>query len=170
MILESNAQNEGEYWYGRIFPHCYVIDCGGSGYHLNLNVDIQTGKITRLAVSTRGANYSDIVPDGMTVGLCCAMLAEYWGFGGYTILGDDGTRRISCSRTLPVRAISRCSLPATRAASPCMIQLEGSRRARRSRSSSAQTTSSADKKKNITHPRRNSPSGVVLRKELKMLT
>ena len=91
MILESNAQNEGEYWYGRIFPHCYVIDCGGSGYHLNLDVDIQTGKITRLAVSTRGANYSDIVPDGMTVGRCCAMLAEYWGFGGYTILGDDGT-------------------------------------------------------------------------------
>ena len=50
MILESNAQNEGEYWYGRIFPHCYVIDCGGSGYHLNLNVDSQTGKIAGLAV------------------------------------------------------------------------------------------------------------------------
>ena len=125
MILESNAQNEGEYWYGRIFPHCYVIDCGGSGYHLNLNVDIQTGKITRLAVSTRGANYSDIVPDGMTVGRCCAMLAEYWGFGGYTILGDDGTMQDKLLTDFAGAGYITVFFAGDQSGVPMYIQLEG---------------------------------------------
>ena len=125
MILESNAQNEGEYWYGRIFPHCYVIDCGGSGYHLNLNVDIQTGKITRLAVSTRGANFSDIVPDGMTVGRCCAMLAEYWGFGGYTILGDDGTMQDKLLTDFAGAGYITVFFAGDQSGVPMYIQLEG---------------------------------------------
>ena len=93
MILETNSQNDGVYWYGRIFPHRYAIDCGSADYHLNLDVDIQTGMITRLALTSSGGEYSSVVPDGMTVGRYCEMLAEYWGFGGYNILGNDGTVR-----------------------------------------------------------------------------
>ena len=88
-------------------------------------MDIQTGKITRLAVSTRGANYSDIVPDGMTVGRCCAMLAEYWGFGGYTILGDDGTMRDKLLTDFAGAGYITVFFAGDQSGVPMYIQLEG---------------------------------------------
>ena len=82
-------------------------------------------KITRLAVSTRGANYSDIVPDGMTVGLCCAMLAEYWGFGGYTILGDDGTMQDKLLTDFAGAGYITVFFAGDQSGVPMYIQLEG---------------------------------------------
>ncbi len=101
-----------DYWYGRIFPHCYAISAVGDKYRFHLDVNIATGKITKLSieaspdaedtpveqegtswftgeptVSEVDANFDDIVPADVTLEEYCARLQEYWGFSGYTIAG-----------------------------------------------------------------------------------
>ena len=34
-------------------------------------------------------NYDDIIPGGITVDRFCTLLAEYWGFSGYTLGGTE---------------------------------------------------------------------------------
>lgn len=113
-VIEIKERDGGDYWYGRLFPHSYSVRCypsqrGGSGYAVNLHVDIQTGKIMLGTVTAypnaedepvdeinveganglRTAQYYDIfdhiVPADMTVDRFCTLLAEYWGFSGYRI-------------------------------------------------------------------------------------
>lgn len=113
-VIEIKERDGGDYWYGRLFPHSYSVRCypsqrGGSGYAVNLRVDIQTGKIMLGTVTAypnaedepvdeinvegenglRTAHYYDIfdhiVPADMTVDRFCTLLAEYWGFSGYRI-------------------------------------------------------------------------------------
>jgi len=115
-ICEMSERDGGDYWFGRIFPHCYSVRWyfggeEGHKYGCVLNVDTQSGKITaatlyavpdaddepvretQASLENGGGtlyiydNYDDIFPADMTVDRCCSLLAEYWGFSGYT-LGD----------------------------------------------------------------------------------
>lgn len=86
----------------------------GKKYGCNLRVDARTGKLTMIdidALADKDAipvreeelptdsekpetwyfydNYSDIFPADMTVDRFCALLAEYWGFSGYTLTGTN---------------------------------------------------------------------------------
>lgn len=107
---ENGGYMDEGYWYGRIFPHCYAITAVGDKYRFHLNVNIATGKITKLSieaspdegdapvesegtswftgeptVSEVDVNFDDIVPADVTIDEYCARLQEYWGFSGYTI-------------------------------------------------------------------------------------
>lgn len=115
-IGESPERNGSDYWFGRIFRHRYFLSSlGGEDgkYFMNLDVDTVSGKITRLSMEAKAgendvpvagdaagtdgeitychANYDDIIPADLTVGRLCSLMAEYWGFSGYTISGtkDD---------------------------------------------------------------------------------
>ena len=120
----GEAPNNGvsDYWFGRIFPHSYIVrgTTADGKYFMNLFVDTMSGKIVQLSAeagadendtpipggdmeveTSNGVetfhtynNYDDILPDGMTVDKCCTLLAEYWGFSGYRLAQtDDATFR-----------------------------------------------------------------------------
>ena len=106
-----------DYWFGRIFPHSYIVrgTTADGKYFMNLFVDTMSGKIVQLSAEA-GAdendtpipggdvtvetgngteafhtynNYDDILPDGMTVDKFCTLLAKYWGFSGYRLAQTD---------------------------------------------------------------------------------
>ena len=115
----GEAPNTGvsDYWFGRIFPHSYIVRGGTADgkYYMNLFVDTMSGKIVHISTEARADetdtpipggdvtvetgngketfhtynNYDDILPDGMTVDEFCTLLAKYWGFsGGGELLTD----------------------------------------------------------------------------------
>ena len=69
--------------------------------------------------------HTTVFPDGITVGRCCAMLAEYWGFGGYTILGDDGTMRDKLLTDFAGAGYITVFFAGDQSGVPMYIQLEG---------------------------------------------
>lgn len=96
----ERPENDGymgeSYWYGRIFKHSYCVMATDEDYLFNLFVDTMSGKITKLSIEARAdeddetdgelsMNYYDIVPKEITLGSFCALLNEYWGFGGYSL-------------------------------------------------------------------------------------
>ena len=120
-IRESPEHVGSDYWFGRIFTHSYNLkfrrdlenDRRCSAF---LRVDTMSGRITEASLDARaeagrepvseirgtdenGAekswyyydNYEDIFPADMTVDRFCSLLAQYWGFGGYTIADTDDT-------------------------------------------------------------------------------
>lgn len=101
-----------DYWYGRIFPLRYSVTAVSDKHDFHLDVNIATGKITKLSIDARpdegeepvtlegtsfftgeptsyeaDVNFDDIVPADVTVDEFCARLQEYWGFSGYTVAG-----------------------------------------------------------------------------------
>lgn len=110
---EGPDMGVSDYWFGRIFPHSYIVrgSTADKKYSLNLFVDTMSGKIvsfTAEAVAdetdapipgSEGVwdngdeqipyflydNFDDILPGGMTVDRCCTLLAKYWGFSGYRL-------------------------------------------------------------------------------------
>ena len=106
-----------DYWFGRIFPHSYIVRGGTDDgkYYMNLFVDTMSGKIVQLTTEAKADetdtpipggdvtvetdkgketfhtynNYDDILPDGMTVDKFCTLLAKYWGFSGYRLAQTD---------------------------------------------------------------------------------
>lgn len=110
---EGPDMGVSDYWFGRIFPHSYIVrgSTADKKYLLNLFVDTMSGKIvsfTAEAVAdetdapipgSEGVwdngdeqipyflydNFDDILPGGMTVDRCCTLLAKYWGFSGYRL-------------------------------------------------------------------------------------
>lgn len=110
---EGPDMGVSDYWFGRIFPHSYIVrgSTADKKYSLNLFVDTMSGKIvsfTAEAVADEtdapipGSedvwdngdeqisyflydNFDDILPGGMTVDRCCTLLAKYWGFSGYRL-------------------------------------------------------------------------------------
>lgn len=109
-IVELPEQEGGAYWYGRFFPHSYDVRWYGGKYGCNLRVDTLSGKIMNAFLDARPDegrepvreetiemekghpetwsfydNFEDLVPADMTVDCFCSLLAEYWGFSGYTI-------------------------------------------------------------------------------------
>ena len=112
-VIEIDARDGGAYWYGRLFPHQYGVAWSpgdGCRYGCFLYVDTLSGKLTSAFLDARPAegrepldvrtvesepgnpetlcfydNFEDIVPADMTVDRFCTLLADYWGFGGYTV-------------------------------------------------------------------------------------
>ena len=115
----GEAPNMGvsDYWFGRIFPHSYIVrgTTADGKYFMNLFVDTMSGKIVQLTTEAKADetdepipgsegvwdngdelipyylydNYDDILPDGMTVDKFCTLLAKYWGFSGYRLAQTD---------------------------------------------------------------------------------
>ena len=115
----GEAPNNGvsDYWFGRIFPHSYIVrgTTADGKYFMNLFVDTMSGKIVQLTTEAKADetdepipgsegvwdngdelipyylydNYDDILPDGMTVDKFCTLLAKYWGFSGYRLAQTD---------------------------------------------------------------------------------
>ena len=115
----GEAPNNGvsDYWFGRIFPHSYIVrgTTADGKYFMNLFVDTMSGKIVQLSTEAKADetdepipgsegvwdngdelipyylydNYDDILPDGMTVDKFCTLLAKYWGFSGYRLAQTD---------------------------------------------------------------------------------
>ena len=115
----GEAPNMGvsDYWFGRIFPHSYIVrgTTADGKYFMNLYVDTMSGKIVQLTTEAKADetdepipgsegvwdngdelipyylydNYDDILPDGMTVDKFCTLLAKYWGFSGYRLAQTD---------------------------------------------------------------------------------
>ncbi len=115
----GEAPNMGvsDYWFGRIFPHSYIVRgrTDDGKYFMNLFVDTMSGKIVQLTTEAKADetdepipgsegvwdngdelipyylydNFDDILPDGMTVDKFCTLLAKYWGFSGYRLAQTD---------------------------------------------------------------------------------
>lgn len=123
-IVELEEENGGAAWFGRLFPHSYVVRFYGNSqffsdrqkYGCNLRVDTLTGKIISAFIDAAADeddvpvreqeieeamdpagqptwyyydNFDDIFPADMTVDRFCTLLAEYWGFSGYTLADTD---------------------------------------------------------------------------------
>ena len=114
---EEPNMGVSDYWFGRIFPHSYIVRGGTADgkYFMNLFVDTMSGKIVQLTTEAKADetdepipgsegvwdngdelipyylydNYDDILPDGMTVDKFCTLLAKYWGFSGYRLAQTD---------------------------------------------------------------------------------
>lgn len=105
-IKEQQAEQGGDYWYGRLFPHCFDVRFSNEKYVCQLMVDTLSGKIVLARISAHpdetdepvaidspgeeGStyvydNFDDIFPADLTVNDFCSRLAEYWGFSGYRI-------------------------------------------------------------------------------------
>ena len=105
-ITEIEESVGNDYWYGRLFTHSYQVlwtedKAETQKYNGFVDVDTLSGKITELficakadadavPVKTDGEysfydNYGDIFPEDMTVDRFCTLLAEYWGFSGYSL-------------------------------------------------------------------------------------
>ena len=118
-IIEREEETGDSYWFGRIFPHNYMVFINSDKYMSNFTVDTATGKIMSayaqampdenekpafteevevvIGVTDENElqkemqtwefyeNFEDIFPVDMTVDRYCSLLAEYWGFTGYTI-------------------------------------------------------------------------------------
>lgn len=110
---EAPDMGVSDYWFGRIFPHSYIVrgSTADKKYSLNLFVDTMSGKIVSFTAEAAADetdapipgsesvwdnggeqipyflydNFDDILPGGMTVDRCCTLLAEYWGFSGYRL-------------------------------------------------------------------------------------
>lgn len=116
---EAPNMDTSDYWFGRIFPHSYIVRGGTDDgkYYMNLFVDTMSGKIVQLTVEAKADetdapipgsegvwdngdelipyylydNFDDILPDGMTVDEFCTLLAKYWGFSGYRLAQTNDT-------------------------------------------------------------------------------
>ena len=112
-VYEFEERTGGDYWYGRLFPHHYDVRFYGTEekYSCVLHVDTLSGKINYLSIEAKAGedavpvreetiewadgqepetfyfydNFEDIFPEDMTVDRFCTLLAEYWGFTGYTL-------------------------------------------------------------------------------------
>lgn len=118
--MESPAQEGGDYWYDRLFTHCWYVRWHPdetNPYFINLKVDTTNGKIVDMAMEAEAGeddvpvretelelpideegntqlttmyyydNFDDLIDPDITIDGYCSLLAEYWGFEGYT-LGD----------------------------------------------------------------------------------
>lgn len=114
---EAPNMDTSDYWFGRIFPHSYIVrgTTADKKYSLNLFVDTMSGKIVQFNAEAKADetdepipgsggvwdngdelipyylydNFDDILPDGMTVDEFCTLLAKYWGFSGYCLAQTD---------------------------------------------------------------------------------
>ena len=98
-----------DYWYGRLFPHSYVVRWAGreQKYFVDLFVDTMRGKIVKLTIEASAdaddpvayendwdgdgtaekyyANFDDVFPPELTIDEYCSLLSEYWEFDGYRL-------------------------------------------------------------------------------------
>lgn len=108
--FEMPEKQGDDYWYGRLFPHSYVVRWAGreQKYFVDLFVDTMRGKIVKLTIEASAdaddpvayendwdgdgtaekyyANFDDVFPPDVTIDGYCSRLNEYWGFGGYTLV------------------------------------------------------------------------------------
>lgn len=110
-IYDYEAHTGDDSWFGRKFPHRYEVRWFGNEesdevkYSGNICVDADTGKLSFFTVIAEPDaerepvreleqddrtfyfydNFEDIFPAELTVDRFCSLLAEYWGFDGYTL-------------------------------------------------------------------------------------
>ena len=110
ILMELPEQEGDSYWFGRIWKHRYAVGSANGKYNINLFVDTASGKITKFSIEANADdsdvpvrtetapdgstynfydNYDDIFSPDMTVDRICTLLAEYWGFSGYTLSGTE---------------------------------------------------------------------------------
>ncbi|MBQ2895297.1 MAG: hypothetical protein IJE26_01145 [Oscillospiraceae bacterium] len=111
--FESPERQGDDYWYGRLFPHSYVVRWAGRGqkYFVDLFVDTMRGKIVKLTIEASAdaddpvayendwdgdgtaekyyANFDDVFPPELTIDEYCSLLSEYWEFDGYTLVNTE---------------------------------------------------------------------------------
>jgi len=107
--FEIPQQQGNDYWYGRLFPHSYVVRWAGreQKYFVDLFVDTMRGKIVKLTIEAAAdaddpvvyendwdgdgtaekyyANFDDVFPPDVTINEYCSRLSEYWEFDGYRL-------------------------------------------------------------------------------------
>lgn len=108
--FEMPERQGDDYWYGRLFPHSYVVRWAGweQKYFVDLFVDTMRGKIVKLTIEASAdaddpvayesdwdgdgivekyyANFDDVFPPELTIDEYCSLLNEYWEFDGYTLV------------------------------------------------------------------------------------
>lgn len=105
-IREEAALQGSDYWYGRLFPHCYEVRFSSDKYVCQLQVDTWSGSIVLATINAHpdetdepvatGAdgdsnvclvydNFDDIFPADLTVDGFCSLLTDYWGFSAYRL-------------------------------------------------------------------------------------
>ena len=105
-VKEQQARQGSDYWYGRLFPHCFDVRYSNEKYSCRLQIDTLSGIIVLagisaypeetdkpVAIEPQGDsepfyvydNFDDIFPADLTVDDLCSRLAAYWGFSGYRI-------------------------------------------------------------------------------------
>ena len=115
-IYDSPKRAGDDYWFGRVFPHRYEVRWfitedleKNSSYGGNICVDAETGRLSHFSIDATPSadaepvresewdgktfyyydNFEDIFSPDMTVDKFCTLLAEYWGFDGYTVSDTD---------------------------------------------------------------------------------
>ena len=105
-VKEQQARQGSDYWYGRLFPHCFDVRYSNEKYSCRLQIDTLSGKIVLagisaypeetdepVAIEPQGDsepfyvydNFDDIFPAELTVDDFCSRLSDYWGFSNYRI-------------------------------------------------------------------------------------
>ena len=94
------------YFYGRTLPERYELRGGNEKYYLDVMIDKSSEKLIFASIEAIADeslepvseenfdgqtwkfydNFSDIVPEDMTVGRFCDILGDYWGFGPYSFM------------------------------------------------------------------------------------
>ena len=108
-VIELEESEDNAFYPGRLFKHRYHIGSWGEKYTVNLQVDTAEGIIQTLTIEAAADetdeklegrefegehpnpyyynNFDDIINPDITIDEFCTLLAEYWGFSGYTLSG-----------------------------------------------------------------------------------
>lgn len=108
-IGELQEETKNAYFFGRILKHRYTVRDFDGKYMVELTVDTATGKASRVNLKALGDesdevvgvmemqgttfyyydNFDDLFRTDITIDEFCTLLAEYWGFSGYTLSGTE---------------------------------------------------------------------------------
>lgn len=107
-IVESPEEQLDKYWFDRLLHHRYSIVSKTQRHTVYTEVDTTNGRIYKFTIEAYAdesdvpvrsetlpdgatlyyyTNYEDIFSADMTVDRFCSLLAEYWGYSGYTLAG-----------------------------------------------------------------------------------
>ena len=113
-IVESSEELLDKYWFERFLHHRYSIISKNEKYTVYSEIDTADGMIYKFTIESHETeeeiteltelneestgtnelnydNYPEIFVSDMTIDQFCMLLAEYWGYSGYTLTGtkDD---------------------------------------------------------------------------------
>lgn len=110
-VMELEEEARDPYFFGRILHHRYLVRDFDDKYLVELTVDTATGKASRVNLEAYGeegdekipgremeingtvyyyySNFDDLFHPDMSIDEFCTLLAEYWGFEGYTLSGTQ---------------------------------------------------------------------------------
>lgn len=84
-VLKLEEQDLGVNFFHRIiYPSYHILNRGGK-YTIAGQLDMATGKLGYISINADGI--FDIISEGLSLDELCGMMAEYWGYTGYTLSG-----------------------------------------------------------------------------------